>query len=268
MTVREGHGVRPCLLLMLRSPRLGRVKTRLARDVGDATALALYKAFVEDELAALTGCGADVAVFVEPGKDIPMVRQWLEGHQAPDAHTAEEGGIETPRGRQSADSSGSPAAARPSGQYQYVAQCEGDLGSRLDHAFRWAFGQGYASAAALGSDLPGLTPSLARMLARFARTEPALIGKCPDGGYWTIGFAASRYLPEVFRNIPWSTPEVYSLTELILAPLEPAHLPELSDVDTLPDLQGLLASLPSHAAPLTRAGLQAGEAAGTLNRAR
>jgi hypothetical protein len=231
---------------MLRSPRLGKVKTRLARDVGDEAALSLYKTFVEDMLDALTGCGADVAVIVAPGEDIPMVRRWLEGRHERGA-LADEG--------------------RPAGHCQYVAQCEGDLGSRLDHAFRWAFAQGYESAAAIGSDLPGLTPALARMLARFARTEPALLGKSPDGGYWTIGFQASRYLPEVFQDIPWSTPQVYSITERIMSPLEPALLPELSDVDTLGDLRGLLAALPPEAAPSTRAAFQDWEAPGILSRA-
>jgi len=195
-----------CLLFMLRSPRLGRVKTRLARDVGNETALALYKTFVGDMLDSLDGCGADITLWVEPAEDVESVRDWL----------------------------GEKRVCLP--------QPVGDLGVRMDHAFRWAFEQGYAAAAALGSDIPQLSPRMAKNLTRLLMSEPAVLGPCPDGGYWTIGFQAGRYLPEAFVGIPWSTPEVFEFTQRVLLPLQPAMLPELADMDTLEDLRGLASS--------------------------
>ncbi|WP_243360338.1 TIGR04282 family arsenosugar biosynthesis glycosyltransferase [Fundidesulfovibrio terrae] len=206
-----------CILYFLRAPRLGRVKTRLARDLGDEAALALYKAFVEDMLDSLAGCGADVALWVSPGGDVGMVRHWLGGDRF------------------------------------YLPQPEGDLGHKMEHAFGWAFAQGYVSAAALGSDVPGLTPKLARSLTRLMRSEPALVGPSPDGGYWTIGFQSASYLPQVFEGMPWSTSELFGLTMDVLAPLQPALLPELMDMDTVEDLRRLAAGCPEGVAKRTLA---------------
>lgn len=212
---------RACILYFLRAPRPGRVKTRLAASLGDEAALTLYKAFVEDMLQALDGCGADTVLWVEPAGDVDMARAWLG-----DGRT-------------------------------YRPQPEGDLGFRMDHAFRWAFAQGYASAAALGSDLPGLTPKLARSLARLMRSEPALIGPSPDGGYWTIGFQAAAYAPEVFTGMPWSGPELYAKTWRVVEPLQPAVLPEMRDMDTVEDLRALAANPPEDAAWRTMAAISA-----------
>jgi hypothetical protein len=123
----------------------------------------------------------------------------------------------------------------------------------MDHAFRWAFEQGYAAAAALGSDIPQLSPRTAGHLARLLKSEPAVLGPSPDGGYWTIGFQADRYLPEAFVNMPWGTPEIFELTERVLCPLQPAVLPELTDMDTLEDLRELVRSCPPGVAPRTLA---------------
>jgi glycosyltransferase A (GT-A) superfamily protein (DUF2064 family) len=123
----------------------------------------------------------------------------------------------------------------------------------MDHAFRWAFEQGYAAAAVLGSDIPQLSQRIAKHLTRLLKSEPAVFGPSPDGGYWTIGFQAGRYQPEAFVGIPWSTPEVCKLTQRVLNPLQPAVLPELADMDTLDDLRGLVASCPPGVAGRTLA---------------
>ena len=196
---------------MLRAPRIGQVKTRLAARLGDEAALALYRACVEDMLEALHGCGADVIGLVDPADGLEEARSWL------------------------------PSLTR------VIPQQGADLGQRLQNAFAWAFAQGYRSAAALGSDLPGLTARRVSQLTRLLRSEPALIGPSPDGGYWTVGFQAASYLPAVFENIPWSTPQVFEATMQVLAPLEPAQLPMLADLDTVEDLEALLQEPPEGA---------------------
>jgi len=206
-----------CILFMVRAPRLGLVKTRLARDVGEQAALALYQAFLADMLDSLAECGADVTLWVTPGQDAQAVHTLFGG------------------------------------KLRAFPQPEGDLGARMDYAFRWAFAQGYQSAAALGSDLPQLSPKGARDLARLTRSEPCLIGPCPDGGYWTIGFQAYRYLPEVFANMPWSAPDLLERTMALLTPLEPAVLPSLADIDTLDDLKRLMETCPAGLAQRTLA---------------
>jgi hypothetical protein len=215
---------------MLRAPRLGMVKTRLARDLGNGAALALYQAFVLDMLDALQGCGADVAVWVEPGGEVSMAREWL--------------GESVGRGANEDGPAREASRAHPDDRL-YLPQPGGNLGEKMDHAFRWAFDQGYQAAAALGSDLPQVSAKLARNLTRLMKSEPALIGPSPDGGYWTIGFQAGSYLPEAFSGMPWSGPELFARTLAVVEPLQPAILPELADMDTLDDLRGLAATCPA-----------------------
>lgn len=206
-----------CLLFMLRAPLYGKVKTRLAREVGHEAALALYRAFVEDMLDALDGCGADVAFFVEPGEGIGEMQAWLGDGRV------------------------------------YVPQCQGDLGDRMRAAFEWAFCAGYNAAACIGSDIAGLSPWHAKSLVRLMRSEPALIGPSPDGGYWTIGFSRESYLPQALESMPWSTPELFGMTMGVMQPLQPAVLPELADIDTLDDLRELVRSRPAGTARRTLA---------------
>lgn len=207
-----------CLLLMLRAPLAGRVKTRLARHVGHKAALALYTASVEDMVEALRTRHADLALFVEPADAVPLVDHWLTP-------------LLTPAGA------------------AILGQPGGDLGARLHHAFTWAFAHGYRMAAALGSDLPGLPPDAAGLHDMLRRAPDALIGPSPDGGYWTIGFHARAYAPRAFVHMPWSTPELYARTLDALSPLTPGTLPQLDDLDTKEDLLRLAAT----AAPGTAA---------------
>ncbi|GFK93961.1 2-phospho-L-lactate guanylyltransferase [Fundidesulfovibrio magnetotacticus] len=209
------------LLLMLRAPLEGRVKTRLARDVGDRAALALYRAMVEDVLEALDGAGARVALLVEPGAEIPLVRRWLgEGREC-------------------------------------VAQRGAHLGERLENAFAWAFAAGCDAAAAVGSDVPCLSPGAAGLLVEGLRAGRACLGPSPDGGYWTVGFTRGNFLPEVFRDMPWSEPGLLARTLEVMAPLDPFVLPELADVDTLADLGRALGACPEGLARRTRAAARA-----------
>ncbi|WP_205620094.1 TIGR04282 family arsenosugar biosynthesis glycosyltransferase [Fundidesulfovibrio putealis] len=206
-----------CLLFMLRAPLHGKVKTRLAREVGHDAALALYKAFVEDMLDSLDGCGADIAFFVEPGEGIGEMRAWLGDGRV------------------------------------YVPQCHGNLGDRMRAAFEWAFGAEYTAAACIGSDIAVLSHWHAKSLVRLMRSEPALIGPSPDGGYWTIGFGRKSYLPQAFESMPWSTPELFGITMGVMQPLQPATLPELADIDTLEDLRALVRARPAGVARRTLA---------------
>lgn len=201
----------PCLLFLLRAPRSGQVKTRLAAALGDAAALALYTAMVADTLDVLDASGLPLALWVDPGRDRDAVRRWL----------------------------GRDRLCLP--------QPEGDLGARMAAAFAWAFGQGYPSAAALGSDLPAIAPAhLTALRAALGPGAPrqAALGPSPDGGYWCIGFRANAYLPSVFSNMPWSTPQVFARTREALGKLDVGLLPALADLDTLEDALALRAGCP------------------------
>ena len=210
-----------CLLFFLRAPHPGRVKTRLARDVGDAAAVALYRACVEDMLDALDATGLPLALLVDTGGDaaglgqpgdaggdIGAVRRWLGAHRL------------------------------------YIPQATGDLGARLDASFRWAFAQGYAAAAALGSDVPLIDAAVLTQAARLLAERRTILGPSPDGGYWCIGFSREAYRPEVFEDMPWSEPELFGRTVEALAGQPLGLLPTLTDMDTLEDVREVMRSCP------------------------
>ena len=93
----------------------------------------------------------------------------------------------------------------------------------------------------IGSDLPLLTGRLLRQAAALLTENQAVLGPADDGGYYLIGFTRAGYLPDVFRNMPWSTPAVAAVTLARLADAgrATALLPPLPDCDVAADLTRL-----------------------------
>lgn len=109
-----------------------------------------------------------------------------------------------------------------------VEQGDGDLGEKLARV--------EAPALVVGSDCPGLVPSLFAAAAEALATRDCVIGPASDGGYYLIGF--NRPLPFLFENMAWSTDSVLAETmaRLARAQIAPFVLPELADVDEPEDL--------------------------------
>ena len=66
------------LIVFIRNPDAGKVKTRLAARIGESAAIALYASFIQDILAMAQSTGLDILVFVEPAKDVPKLREIME----------------------------------------------------------------------------------------------------------------------------------------------------------------------------------------------
>ena len=205
----------PCCILFVKLPEPGRVKTRLARVLGAADAARLYRQFVVDQLRELELAQAQqplaLRVLYDAGDcDAPLALErcvaWLgKGHC-------------------------------------YEPQIRGDLGARMDAAMCAAFHDGFERVLLLGSDVPDFPAALlCRAHEELARHD-AVISPVADGGYCLVGFRRDAYLPEIFMDMPWSTPEVCALTlqRLKEAGRHVALLPEWSDVDTVDDLRLLL----------------------------
>jgi rSAM/selenodomain-associated transferase 1 len=210
--------MRSALFVMAKAPRPGQVKTRLCPPLDHGTAARLYRCFLLDVL--------DLVAAV-PGVD-PVV-----------AYT--------------------PAEARPAfahlvtGRFHLVPQAGADLGARLENTFRVLFQQGYQRVAAVSTDSPDLPPEYLREAFRHLERSSVVLGPCPDGGYYLIGM--SRLVPDLFREMPWSTDRVVDVTAERAARLglEMARLPEWHDVDTPEDLGRLCGELTGAARPGGRA---------------
>ena len=112
-----------------------------------------------------------------------------------------------------------------------------DLGARMGHAFQSALGSSYHSVLIVGTDIPGITVSLITTAFKNLQDHDIVLGPTVDGGYYLIGLRTP--VPELFENIPWSTDQVFSLTEekINALGLTLTVLPILRDLDTVEDLQ-------------------------------
>jgi glycosyltransferase A (GT-A) superfamily protein (DUF2064 family) len=85
----------------------------------------------------------------------------------------------------------------------------------MANAFRDAFSEGFEQVVLIGSDIPDLPSRIIHEAFSALDREGAALGPAVDGGYYLIGFRRSAFVPEVFKNIPWSTEKV--LTETLAA---------------------------------------------------
>ena len=131
-----------------------------------------------------------------------------------------------------------------------VPQVEGDLGTRLAHAFADAMAgpDGDLPTLLIGMDTPQVTPELLTgCLAQLVAAGPgtAVLGVAPDGGWWALGLhaaAAALVLPAV----PMSREDTAVRTRAALeqAGLTVLDLPELTDIDHFPDAVSVAAECP------------------------
>jgi rSAM/selenodomain-associated transferase 1 len=179
------------LVMMVKVPIAGRVKTRLARSIGIGPATTFYR-------HATFGLATRLA----------NPRRWsLVLAVAPDAQMR------------------SPAL--PSGT-QRLRQGTGDLGQRLQRVFD-ELPRG--PVVVIGSDVPGISQVDIAQAFRVLEGHEAVIGPSPDGGYWLIGLRRRPRRLKPFRNIRWSTHEARSGTLRNLAGSRVGFVREMLDID-------------------------------------
>jgi uncharacterized protein len=176
----ENISDKKCILVFVRAPEIGKVKTRLANVIGHDSALRLYMNFVTDELDMLRNLFFDVIICFHPHSKRHSVENWLNH------------------------------------EFDFMAQHGNNLGQRMGHAFQEVFSLGYQQALLIGSDLPNLPSSTILDAFDHLTSYDAVIGPCEDGGYYLIGFCDHTYYREIFMQIDWGTARVLEQTLLCL----------------------------------------------------
>lgn len=196
-----------CVLLFVKYPAPGKVKSRLAGHLGATLAAEIYRNFVLDILDTLHKLDVNLRIFFEPAHSPSEFRQWL-GEDC-----------------------------------SYVVQSGGNLGKRMKNAFSYGFGEGFSRVVLIGSDLPDLPGDFIALGLEALDTHDAVLGPSSDGGYYLIGFSKQTFLPEAFDNIAWGTNRVFTHTVRMLKRhhRKLLALPRWHDVDTLEDLKALVA---------------------------
>ena len=127
-------------------------------------------------------------------------------------------------------------------RYGVILSCQGqgDLGARMQRALARAL-HNRPWAILTGTDAPNLDANYLReaglLLDLKGRCHTlAVFAPTHDGGYAMIGL--NRDLPQLFTDMPWSTPEVMPQSRLRMAASEVnfIELPMLHDIDEADDL--------------------------------
>jgi rSAM/selenodomain-associated transferase 1 len=201
-------------------PEPGRVKTRIADEVGADAASRLHEAMLFDLLdlwdspGVLAPGGRKVLVYA-PGDAGP----WFD--------------------------------PRVPASFALQPQADGDLGRRMADFFAGELEEGASRVVVIGSDAPTLDPSF--VIGAFVALEgrDVVLGPATDGGYYLVG--TRRAVPQIFEGIDWSTPDVLGQTidRLDGTGLSVAVLPPWYDVDTPESLR----MLRGHLRAMRRAGM-------------
>lgn len=163
--------------LMLKAPRPGMVKTRLAADVGVEKATAIYRNLVEHQCEQIPRKWSCTIHFAPADAEKEM-RAWLE-------------------------------SVAPVGTL-FTAQCEGDLGARMLHAVRHDLAGGAEAVVLLGGDCPELLTTELLDAVRLLPQADVVIAPATDGGY--VLLALKQAHQELFEGIAWSRPSVFATT--------------------------------------------------------
>jgi hypothetical protein len=214
------------VVLFAREPVAGRVKTRLAREIGAGPATALYEAFLRDLAAAL-----------------PDPARW----EAVLAHAEFEPGPIL------ADTFPAP--------WEHLPQGDGTLGARMARAVARSRVEGRRDVVIAGSDAPTLgRDDLVAAFAALEEKADVVFAPAPDGGYSLVGLAGSWDFRDFFDGVRWST--AYALEDsrrsAVAKGARVALLATLPDVDELKDFAALFPhfSADPALAPATRRALE------------
>lgn len=189
------------ILMFLKAPRPGAVKTRLAAAVGEKDACAIYRQLADRQIGSLP-MDCSVSIVYDPPDSETEMKEWLGD------------------------------------RFRFEAQAPGALGARMESATRGAFDRGAEWVILIGGDCPELgAEDFEKCLARLRSGDDVVIGPASDGGYYLFGL--SRFDPRLFADIPWSTTEVLRASEERLRSIgyRWSLLAEKEDVDDPPSLE-------------------------------
>ena len=195
--------------LFVKPPVPGRVKTRLAKDVGAEQACRVYVCLVERILQQVKVSGLPLALFFD-GDDATLL----------------------------------PASWSSVATICHSQQGD-DLGARMANAFQQLFADGHQSVLLCGSDIVGISAGYLWQAAEKLAQTGMVLSPAHDGGYCLIGFATEQFAPQVFEQMIWSTDQVLrqTLERCEQLGVRPVLLDMLRDIDTVEDLEEVCLNL-------------------------
>ncbi len=188
------------LIVMLKQPVAGRVKTRLGRNIG-ATNAAWWYRHQTGRLLRNLGPDPRWQVILAVSPDIALhSRVWPN-------------------------------------QLSRIPQGRGDLGARMKRVLETASN---GPVMIIGSDIPAITPKIIHAAFQQLGAKDMVFGPATDGGFWLVGAKSGGRLPRnLFKQVRWSTAYALQDSLQTLGTASFGLAQTLQDVDTAADLRHL-----------------------------
>lgn len=187
------------LIIFVKNPVLGKVKTRLAKSIGEKNALLVYEKLLKrtKEIAANLLIDKRVCYSEFIGQD----DLWNNN------------------------------------SFQKKMQKGNDLGEKMYNAFKDAFADSYNNICLIGSDNMELTDEIILQAFSTLSKKDIVLGPSLDGGYYLIGM--KRPHKELFFGKTWGSSKVFyeAVDEITRMNLDHALLPALNDIDQIEDIK-------------------------------
>ena len=188
-------------LVLAKAPIAGRVKTRLAVDVGHQVAADLAAAALLDTLDLVDEAFSDGPRIVAVAGDLSAAERSEEL-----AHKV--------RG------------------WTVISQRGGTFAERIGHAHADVHEITGSGVLQIGMDTPHLVPTMLLEAVAALTDHDAVLGPAEDGGWWLLGLNDPR-LAALLRDVPMSRPETGDLTMAALTDRVDVHTTSTTyDVDT------------------------------------
>jgi len=187
------------LLIFTRNPELGKAKTRLAKTVGDETALEIYKFLLQKTRDVSLKVTSDKAVYYS----VKIRTNDIWDNEI----------------------------------YQKHQQNGEDLGIRMKNAFKDGFASGYKKVMIIGSDLYNLSSENIENAFNNLNDNDFVIGPALDGGYYLLGMNSLQ--ENIFENKDWGTETVRKDTLEDLKDKKVKLLELKNDIDIYEDIKDI-----------------------------
>jgi uncharacterized protein len=196
------------VIVFIKNPTLGKVKTRLAKTIGDEKALEIYKLLIKKTFEICQEANQPTFVFYA---DEIIENDLWQGKKI----------------------------------IKKLQNSNPDLGIRMHSAFQEVFALGFSNVLIIGSDIFEITSEFINRGFECLAKKDAIIGLAYDGGYYELGLTKQTLnshpyiLDTLFLKKTWSHDKVGSeaLATLKAHKLAFEYLPKLRDIDTLEDLR-------------------------------
>jgi rSAM/selenodomain-associated transferase 1 len=189
------------LIVFIKYPEPGRVKTRLGRQIGYEQAALLYEALVKQQITDLDCNSYDLAYYVDDNQPLDQYRSKFGSN------------------------------------LNFFMQKGSDLGERMARAFEESFERRYERVILMGSDIPLVNGADVTLFFNHLLTHQMVIGPAEDGGYYMIGCQKGISVVPLFENIVWSTSDVFKTTLARASDLNVRIEKTWFDIDNQEDLK-------------------------------